>query len=93
MVLSVHFSSIDIYKYFSDDLKLVWGLRVHICTKNFDVLVILTKMKSIFLYVTTNIFYNRAKPYMINRRGCLIDKKNLGKVKWVKYGPLTLCLR
>ena len=37
MVLSVHFNSIEIYKYISDDLKLVWGLRVHICTNNVDV--------------------------------------------------------
>ena len=59
-----------------------------------DFFVILTKMKPLFLYVTTNICYNSAKTYMINQRGHLIDKKNqLGKVKWVKYGPLTLCLR
>ena len=56
-------------------------------------LAILTKMKQIFIYVTTNICYNSAKPYMINQRGHLIDKKYLSRVKYVKYGPLTLCLR
>ena len=40
-------------------------------------LVILTKMKQIFLYVTTNICYNSAKPYMIHQRGHLLDKKKL----------------
>ena len=49
-------------------------------------LVILTKMKQIFLYVTTNICYNSAKPYMIHQRGHLLDKKNLSRGKWVKYG-------
>ena len=56
-------------------------------------IVILTKMKHIFLYVATNIWYNSARPYMIHQRGHIIDKKNLSMVKWVKYGPLTLCLR
>ena len=42
-------------------------------------LVILTKMKTLFLYVTTNICYNSAKPYMINQRGHLINKKKLGQ--------------
>ena len=41
-------------------------------------LVILTKMKQIFLYFTTNICYNSAKPYMSNQRGHLIDKNKLG---------------
>ena len=40
-------------------------------------LAILTKMKHIFYYVTTNICYNSAKPYMIHQRGHLIDKKKL----------------
>ena len=40
-------------------------------------LVILAKMKQIFLYVTTNICYNSAKPYMIHQRGHLLDKKKL----------------
>ena len=40
-------------------------------------LVILTKMKQIVLYVTTNICYNSAKPYMIHQRGHLLDKKKL----------------
>ena len=56
-------------------------------------IVILTKMKHIFLYVATNIWYNSARPYTIHQRGDLIDKKNLSMVKWVKYGPLTLYLR
>ena len=34
-------------------------------------------MKQIFLYVTTHICYNSAKPYMIQQRGHLIDKKKL----------------
>ena len=38
-------------------------------------LAILTKMKQIFLYVTTNICYDSAKPYMINQRGHIIDNK------------------
>ena len=50
-------------------------------------LVILTKMKQIFLYVTTNICYNSANPYMIYQRGHLLDKQNLSRGKWVKYGP------
>ena len=56
-------------------------------------IVILTKMKHIFIYVATNIWYNSARPYTIHQRGHIIDKKNLSMVKWVKYGPLTLCLR
>ena len=39
-------------------------------------IVILTKMKQSFVYVTTNIWYNSAKPYMNNQRGHLIDKQN-----------------
>ena len=31
MVISMHFNSIDMYKYILGDLKLVWGLRVHKC--------------------------------------------------------------
>ena len=38
-------------------------------------IVILTKMKHIFLYVATNIWYNSARPYAIHQRGHLIDKK------------------
>ena len=34
-------------------------------------------MKQFFLYVTTHICYNSAKPYMIIQRGHLIDKKKL----------------
>ena len=52
-------------------------------------LVILTKMKKIVFYVTTNICYNSAKPYMIHQRGHLLDKKNLSRVKWVKFGPFN----
>ena len=73
----------------SGDLKLVGGLWVHICTRNIDFLVILTKMKHIFLHVTTNICYNNAKPYTIHQRGHLLDKKNLSRGKWVKYGPFN----
>ena len=38
-------------------------------------------MKPIFLYFTTHICYNNAKPYSkySNQIGHLIDKKNLGK--------------
>ena len=47
-------------------------------------IVILTKMKHIFLYVATNIWYNSARPYTIHRRGHLIDKKlehgKMGKI-------------
>ena len=56
-------------------------------------IVILTKIKYIFLFVTTNTWYDSAKHYRIHQRGHLIDKKNLSMVKWVKYGPLTLGLR
>ena len=52
-------------------------------------LAILNTMKPIFLYFTTNICYNSAKPYMSNQRGHLIDKKNLGKVKWVKLWSIN----
>ena len=52
-------------------------------------LVILTKMKQIFLYVTTNICYNSAKPHMIHQRGHLLDKKKLEQGKWGKYGPFN----
>ena len=55
-------------------------------------IVNLTKMKQISVYVTTNRWYNSAKPYKIHQRGHLIDKKNLSRMKWVKYGPLTPCL-
>ena len=40
-------------------------------------IVILSKMKHIFLYVTTNIWHNSAKPYTIHQIGQLIDKKKL----------------
>ena len=50
-------------------------------------------MKYIFWYVTTDIWYNSAKPYKIHQREHPIDKTNLSRVKLVKYGPLTLCLR
>ena len=30
---------------------------------------------------------------MIHQRGHLIDKQYLSGVKYLKYGPLTLCLR
>ena len=77
--------------------RVLWNLCVvkgstHV-PKMSTFLVILTKMKPIFVYVTTNICYNSTKPYMINQRGHLTDKKNVGKAKWVKYGPLTVCLR
>ena len=55
----------------------------------YPILVILAKMKQIFLYVTINICYNSAKPYMIHQRGHLLDKKNLSREKWVKYGPFN----
>ena len=73
----------------SGDLKLVGGLWVHICSRNATFLVMLTKMKQIFVYVTTNICYNSAKPYMIHQRGHLIDQKNLSRGKWVKYDPFN----
>ena len=56
-------------------------------------IVILTKIKYIFLFVTTNTWYDIAKHFKINQRGHLIDKKYLSMVKWVKYGPLTICLQ
>ena len=56
-------------------------------------IVILTKIKYIFLFVTLNTWYDSDKHYKIHQRGHLIDKKNLSMVTWVKYGPLTLCLR
>ena len=43
-------------------------------------LAILTKMKQILEYVTTNICYNSAKPYMIHQRGHLIDKQYLSAI-------------
>ena len=47
-------------------------------------IVILTKMKHIFLYVATNIWYNSARPYTIHQRRHLIDKKiergKMGKI-------------
>ena len=54
------------------DLKPLGGLP-----QMLTYLAILTKMKLIFLYVTTHICYNSAKPYMIHQRGHLIDKKIL----------------
>ena len=61
----------------------------HYVPEMWTFLVILTKMKQILLYVTTNICYNSAKPYMIHQRGHLLDKKDLSRVKWVKYGPFN----
>ena len=54
-------------------------------------IVILTEMKHIVLYVTTNnIWYNSAKPYTIHQRGYLIDNKReqgeIGKI--VSINPL-----
>ena len=47
-------------------------------------IVILTKTKHIFLYATTNIWYNSAKPYTIHQRGHLVEKKleqgEMGKI-------------
>ena len=40
-------------------------------------------------YHKYNICYNSAKPYMIHQRGHLLDKKNLSRGKWVKYGPFN----
>ena len=40
-------------------------------------IVILTKMKHIFLYVATNIWYNSARPYTIHQRGHLIDEMGI----------------
>ena len=34
----MHLNSIDIYKLFFGDFILVWGLRVHTCTKHVDIL-------------------------------------------------------
>ena len=59
------------------DLTLVGGLWVHTCTQMLTYLAILAKMNQIFLYVTTNICYNSAKPYMIHKSGHLVDKKKL----------------
>ena len=38
-------------------------------------IVILTKIKYIFLFITTNTWYDSAKHYQIHQRGHLIDKK------------------
>ena len=73
----------------SGDLKLVGVYGSTYVPEMSTFLVILTKMKQIFLYVTTNICYNSAKPYMIHQRGHLLDKKNLSRGKWVKYGPFN----
>ena len=47
-------------------------------------IVIFTKMKQMFLYIATNIWYNSARPYMIHQRGHLMDKKlehgKMGKI-------------
>ena len=56
MVISMHLIGIDMYKYILGDLKLVWGLRVNNVPKMSTFIVILTKMKHIFLYVTTSIY-------------------------------------
>ena len=71
------------------DLTLVGGLWVHTCTQMLTYLAILTKMNHIFLYVTTNICYNSAKPYIIHQSGHLIDKKNLSRVKCVKLWSIN----
>ena len=73
----MYFNSIDMLKYILGDLKFAWGLRVHKCTQNVDVYSDFTKMKHIFLYVTTNIWYNSAKPYQIHQRGHLIERKKM----------------
>ena len=87
----MQFNSIDIYTYILGDLKLVEGLWVHTCTPHVDVFSDFDQNEAhIFLYVTTNVCYSSAKPYMIYQRGHLIDNTNLSRVK---YGPLTLCLR
>ena len=49
MVISIDINSVGILKYILGDLKFVGGLRVHKCTKNVELLAILTKMKHIFL--------------------------------------------
>ena len=74
------------------DLKLVWGLRVHKCTKNVDVYSDFDQNEAHFL-IRDHKWYNSAKLYTIHQRGHFIDKKNLSRVKFVKYGQLTLCLR
>ena len=56
----------------------------------FSIFTFNVSFKYIFLFVTTNTWYDSAKHYKIHQRGHLIDKKNLSMVKWVKYGPLTL---
>ena len=52
-------------------------------------IVILTKMKHIFLYVATNIWYNSARPYTIHQKGHFIDKK-LEHGKMGKIWPINL---
>ena len=49
MVISMHFNSIDMYKYILGDLKLVWGLRVHKCTQHVDVYSDFDKNETHFL--------------------------------------------
>ena len=51
-------------------------------------LAILTKMKQIFLYVTTNICYDSATPYTIHQRGHRIDKKKLEQGEIWSINPL-----
>ena len=52
-------------------------------------IVILTKMKHIFVYVATNIWYNSAIPYTIHQRGHLIDKKKLEHGKMGKIWSIN----
>ena len=56
--------------------------------------MILTKTTHIFLYFTTNTWYNSVKTNFIHEEGCLVDEKlSLSMVKIVQHGPLTLCFR
>ena len=52
-------------------------------------IVILTKMKHIFLYVATNIWYNSARPYTIHQRGHIIDNKKLEHGKMGKIWSIN----
>ena len=52
-------------------------------------IVILTKIKYIFLFITTNTWYDSAKHYQIHQRGHLIDKKKLEHGKMGKIWSIN----
>ena len=52
-------------------------------------IVILTKIKYIVLFVTTNTWYDSAKHYKIHQRGHLIDKKKLEHGKMGKIWSIN----